>query len=249
MLITIFFLETFLPQLVAKKAELERSHLNETKNRLTNLFNELLPLQEKADIYHHTYATGFNVFNLLRYGHYETRLHTPFLYSLLNPTGNHRLGFRFTEIMLSDLLEKQITGTEIKDYRLIEEHAIGEDGRIDLFITFRYENEKYCIAIENKINAGDQPNQLERYYNYMNNHFEGSIKKLIYLTKGGKFPSSYSLKNELLNKYLQENVLFLRSYKSHIKNWIDQILQDQISEIVRYTLLQYQQTINSFHYD
>lgn len=242
-------LQTFLPALVQKRKALESAALESKKRQITNLVGQLIPIQERVDQFRQSYAPGFNVFGLLRYGHYETRLHTPFLFSLLSPWGSHQLGHRFLELFIDQLFETPIPYPEMKHFELREELPVGEWGQIDLFISFKWKNKQYCIAIENKINAVDQEHQLERYYQYMDKHFPHAIKKLVYLSKSGKYPSDYSLRNELLNRYLQQDILYLRSYKSDMVRWIDQLMLESTPDVVKFTLQQYKQTINAFHHD
>lgn len=242
-------LQTFLPALVQKQKALELAALESKKSQITNLVGQLIPIQERVDQFQQQHAPAFNVFGLLRYGHYETRLHTPFLFSLLSPWGPHQLRHRFLELFIDQLFETTIPYPEMKHFELREELPVGEWGQIDLFISFKWNNKQHCIAIENKINAVDQEHQLERYYQYMDKHFPHAIKKLVYLSKNGKYPSDYSLRNDLLNKYLQEDVLYLRSYKSDMIRWIDQLMLESTPDVVKFTLQQYKQTINAFHHD
>lgn len=242
-------LETFLPSLVQKQLELEITLLETKKSRITNLVSQLIPLQENLDQFQQMHAPMFNVFGLLRYGHYETRLHTPFLCALLHPKGNHQLGSRFLELLVNELFENTISYSEMSNFQLIEELSVGEYGQIDIYLSFHYKKQHYCISIENKINATDQRDQLKRYYSYMDDHYPSAIKKLVYLSKSGKYPSEESLTNELMNEYLSKNILHLKSYKTDIIRWLDQITNDSIPEVVKHTLSQYKKTINAFKHD
>ena len=78
---------------------------------------------------------------------------------------------------------------------------------------------------------------------------EKVIKKLIYLTKSGKYPSAGSVCNCLLNKYLKNDVLVLKSYKRDVNSWINLLLDKDVSEKVKHTLHQYRQTINQFNHE
>lgn len=243
-------LQQFLPKLNQFYSTIQSQKIESDKASCQNIFNRINEIQLDIDNYQREQATAFNVFSILRYGHYETRLHTPFLFSLLHPDSVHRLEFKFAEIVLSDFLEKPIKAEFIRNYRIIKEHTTRLHGRIDLFITFNYDQQSYAIAIENKINAVDQPNQLINYYNYLNECFgEMTIKKLVYLTKSGKYPSTSSLCNILLNKYLKDGVLILKSYKYDVNFWINSLLETKVPPRIEHTLYQYQQTINQFNYE
>lgn len=92
------------------------------------------------------------------------------------------------------------------------EHYIGavtetEGGRIDILIY----NKTNKVIIENKIFAGDQVNQLLRYYNY------DKAAKLYYLTLFGTGPSEESTGKGQL-KFDPNNCL---SYASDILQWLE----------------------------
>ena len=87
-----------------------------------------------------------------------------------------------------------------------------KDGRrIDILIVF----DTFEIIIENKINAGDQENQLVDYYIDRNN---GKLVFLVYLTRYGYKPSEFSINKELLEE-LENRICYL----SHddIAEWIE----------------------------
>ncbi len=242
-------LQTFLPALVEKHRALELTLLETKKNQITLLFNQLFPLQQRLIEYEEMHASNFNVFEVLRYGNYETRLHTPFLFSLLQPKGVHLLGHRFLDLFIENIFESPISYSEMRQFQIIEELNTKEFGQIDIFISFYWNQQQYCIAVENKINAIDQDKQLERYYNYMSQAYPQATKRLIYLSKSGKYPSTKSLNNTLLNQYLAADILHLRSYKSDVIRWIDQLLLKETPKVVKFTLRQYKQTINAFEHD
>jgi hypothetical protein len=76
--------------------------------------------------------------------------------------------------------------TKAAPVRVSREHWAG-NGRIDLFIESADPQHRFCIAIENKIDADDQPEQLLRYYNFLVNTLKYTDEQiaLIYLTKYG----------------------------------------------------------------
>lgn len=90
------------------------------------------------------------------------------------------------------------TELDTKEATVETEYSIGyknndstEGGRIDIFV---YDNKKNAIIIENKIYAGDQKNQLLRYYNYA---FKNKFKfNIIYLTLYGDAASEDSVGNK-----------------------------------------------------
>lgn len=84
----------------------------------------------------------------------EVRLHTRFIYSMINPDGLHYKGREFLEVFLQQL-PKPLQGFINLEQAVVER----EKDNIDLFI---HDGEHYLI-IENKLDAGDQPFQISRY--------------------------------------------------------------------------------------
>ena len=136
---------------------------------------------------------NFNVFSALNICSDEMRLHSRLLATLFNPKANHGLGNEFLRQFL-------VTAIKVDDNYIthcnesIAERYVGEltettGGRIDIIL----EDGKHGIIIENKIYAGDQPNQLLRYHNYGVKQFGENNFKLVYLTLEGSEPSSDSL--------------------------------------------------------
>ena len=137
----------------------------------------------------------FNVFSALNMCSDEMRLHSRLLATLLNPKASHGLGNEFLKLFLIALGLPEDYITYCKEQ--IVERPIGEvtetnGGRIDIIL----EDREHAVIIENKIYAGDQPNQLLRYYNYGVKTFGENNFKLVYLTLYGSDPSPYSLGGE-----------------------------------------------------
>ena len=164
-------------------------------NSIKDLFSQLLPLyhaeqerlkKEKEE------GKCFNVFSALDICSDEVRLHSRLLATLLNPKASHGLGNEFLKLFLIALGLPEDYITYCKEQ--IVERTIGEvtettGGRIDIIL----EDRGHAVIIENKIYAGDQPNQLLRYHNYGVKQFGENNFKLVYLTLNGSEPSSDSL--------------------------------------------------------
>ena len=164
-------------------------------NSIKDLFSQLLPLyhaeqerlkKEKEE------GKCFNVFSALDICSDEVRLHSRLLATLLNPKANHGLENEFLKLFLIALGLPEDYITYCKEQ--IVERPIGEvtettGGRIDIIL----EDRGHAVIIENKIYAGDQPNQLLRYHNYGVKQFGENNFKLVYLTLNGSEPSSDSL--------------------------------------------------------
>ena len=164
-------------------------------NSIKDLLSQLLPLhhaeqerlkKEKEE------GKCFNVFSALDICSDEVRLHSRLLATLLNPKANHGLENEFLKSFLIALGLPEDYITYCKEQ--IVERPIGEvteatGGRIDIIL----EDRGHAVIIENKIYAGDQPNQLLRYHNYGVKTFGENNFKLVYLTLNGSEPSSDSL--------------------------------------------------------
>jgi hypothetical protein len=169
-------------------------------------------------------SESFNIFRILRQESDEVNLHSRFLYELLNPQGSHGEGPKFLEIFA------QICNLPALSYgnvRVFREHA-----NIDILI----QDNQRAIVIENKIYAGDQHEQLKRYYEYAANSYRKPT--LIYLTLDGKEPSNWSVGT------LQESVQLI-SYAEEIDRWLSECIRvAAIKPGLRETLIQYQNTIH-----
>ena len=164
-------------------------------NSIKDLLSQLLPLhyaeqerlkKEKEE------GKCFNVFSALNMCSDEVRLHSRLLATLLNPKANHGLENEFLKSFLIALGLPEDYITYCKEQiveRLIGEVTETNGGRIDIIL----EDRGHAVIIENKIYAGDQPNQLLRYHNYGVKTFGENNFKLVYLTLNGSEPSSDSL--------------------------------------------------------
>lgn len=83
----------------------------------------------------------------------EENMHSGFLYALLNPYGEHYQDDLFLKLFVKSIgLQEWLGSTSGAE-------VYKEKKRIDIHIT----NGKRHIIVENKINAGDQNEQIERY--------------------------------------------------------------------------------------
>ncbi len=214
-------------------------------NTLTQLLNRTRTITYSAKkLYEEEWKRGekFNIFNILNLSQDETKLHTPFIAELLNPKGSHGMKDAFLRefIEISDI----DTELDIKEATVETEYSIGyknndstEGGRIDIFI---YDNKKNAIIIENKIYAGDQQNQLLRYYNYAKkNKFNFN---LIYLTLNGNAASEKSLGNINFN-------YDCLSYNNDILSWLERCVQISaciplVREIIRQYIINIKDLLN-----
>ena len=190
-------------------------------------------------------ASEYNIFDVLNISTYETKTHTPFLKNLLNHKGTHAQGKLFFETFFRSILDDQervnkVLSCNTGNLSVLEESPTG-DGFIDIFIQHRDKINPYAVVIENKIYAGDQKLQLERYYHFVKNRYDLNNDQILvlYLSPGGRQPSDYSISRSLRMELEDSGVLHAISYKKHIKNWLEQCLPSIQAPLVRTIVQQY----------
>jgi hypothetical protein len=230
------------------KEELEQQGNEVIKTSLEYLLREL---SEK--IKEHHASNDYNIFKALELQNNETLLHSNFIASLLDPNGIHNQSLYFLEKFLAQIkliTKHSIIITESTSIKIRKEYPLGDihippkyippkyeptGGRLDLLINI---NDKYIIAVENKIFAIDQPYQLARYYNSLKEKFPDCIVLLFYLTPTGKPPCQNSI-SQTKEGDIKLNInkdFYILSYKEHILNWLNetiiQLSDDRLKDIV-----------------
>lgn len=173
----------------------------------------------------------FNIFSVLAMERAEVK-HSKILADLLNPNGSHKHGHLFLQSFLqkymkgkiddfSDFCKKANVSTE-------QSHIVdNQQGYIDIVV----ETKDIAIVIENKIDALDQPKQLQRYMSSKASDLSNVF--VIYLTLNGKEASEDS-RGSLNN----DEIIYL-SYEEHIAEWIQQCIIDALHENIKIVLIQY----------
>jgi len=194
----------------------------------------------------------YNIFSVLGIETSEVRTHSAFLASLLNPNGNHGVGNAFLDAFVKEMnlggLQLDTTNAQVN-----VEH-VTSDGRIDILI---FDNNKKAVIIENKIYAGDQPEQLKRYDDYAKQQFTNGYR-LLYLTLDGHKPSEDSTKDLKDNQYFRlaynNNVNISDEDSSYSENvisrdvlhWLEECVKIAYNKpLVRETIIQYQSLIKA----
>lgn len=194
-------------------------------------------------------ASGFNYFNPLlavRGKHEEVGLHSKFLFSLLNPEGDHFQG----GIFLRKFFESAGIYFEITEIDTAK--VTREKDRIDLLI----ETKNQWVIIENKIYAGDQPAQIQRYIEKVRQKEESRDKKsaliekpicVVYLTLSGIKPSKKSLGDWVieLNNGDSSHQLILLNYKT-VQAWCISCLAQvpESASILRLSFMAYRELLD-----
>lgn len=122
----------------------------------------------------------FNLFTALRGANDEVRLHSRFIAAMLDPH-THDLG----HAPLQELLRR----CGIHDFSLEGLRVECERWNIDILVT---NTRRQAFFIENKIHAGDQPEQLVRYHQQLQTSGYQEIHAC-YLSLDGGDPSADSL--------------------------------------------------------
>ncbi len=130
---------------------------------------------------------AFNIFTVLRSESDEANLHTRFLAALLD----HRKTGDIHRRNLEDFLVQvaRIDGFGLAGAVVEREAVVKEYDRIDILISNK--DRKQAVVIENKIEAGDQPQQLKKYAKQLQEKGY-SVPSLLYLTLDGHGPSEDS---------------------------------------------------------
>jgi len=192
----------------------------------------------------------YNIFGVLEISRKEV-LMTRFLADIINPTGMHCQGDKYLRSFFRTVLELQYN----PPYSVITEFPIDQEllrqpdqaiietqkqkdasRRIDIVI----KSDKEFIPIEVKIDAEDQRLQCFDYINYAESH-NGHL--LFYLSKNGKYPSAMSI-GTLTDKQ-KENIKAL-SFKTHILNWLDLIIEQETDNQIQQAFIQYKNAIGDF---
>ena len=83
---------------------------------------------------------------------------------------------------------------------VIPEHVIQRGRRLDVFVEIRADEQRYCLAIENKPYAGDQENQVQNYLAWLNGKYPERFL-LLYISPNGERPSEWSIRKTELEKW------------------------------------------------
>lgn len=205
-------------------------------------------LQDKA------IATRFNLFSILKINWKEALVHTPFLAHLLNPQESHSQGDLFYKEFIKTVLPEkhQTIFLDItQEHLYIKDEEGTGNGQIDIFIHHKDKKNPFAIIIENKIFAGDQYQQLKRYYDHTIKNLGISPEKikLLYLTPIESMPSDESLEKELKQQLIKEGGLISISYQYHIIQWLRNCQKTIEAPAVQYSLQQYILTLESLCYE
>ncbi len=199
---------------------------NEQLQNIKNLLQKVSSISKKYDEIAKITGENFNIFKIMNVQSDEVKLHSAFIAELLNPQGTHGQGDIFLKLFVEQLgiknFDTKNATTEVEKY--IGEKTETEGGRIDIVINSGSRN----IFIENKIYAGDQPQQLLRYHN------ADKTADLFYLTLYGTEASEESTGNTEKKYYTSI------SYSKDIIDWLKKCKKETADfPVLRETITQY----------
>lgn len=205
-------------------------------------FENICQFKAKRDDKIRSGINDYNVMTSLLRQSDEVRLHSRFIYSLINPDGKHYQNSFFLKSFLDVL--------DIKEFDCENATVKREFENIDLYITDGCKH----IIIENKIHAYDQDRQISRYIKILKaNTVEDDVFDkiyVIYLTLNARAPSKASLDEwHIEGNYIKNGTNSISykniTYKTDVLSWINKILVDTnlIPENIYHSIKSYQEVI------
>lgn len=205
----------------------------ETSQNIRHILEKISVISKKYNDIAKITGENFNLFSIMGMETNERYTHSAIIGELLNTEGSHKQGSIFLKLFFNEIEKlKDIQDFNFENTKITLEKYIGKvnvtqksGGFIDIVI----EDGKNTIVIENKIYAGDQEAQLERYKNYYKD------SRLFYLNLFGDEPSKESKGMLELDKDF-----YVITYKNHIKNWLEKCHKEAIEQpILRESIKQY----------
>lgn len=167
--------------------------------------------------YNKQLAFDFSLFNFFNVG--ENKVSQILAY-FLDEKQNHGQGNIFLNEFVNLFYNQELN---INNSLNICEKVITNNRRIDLYIELLDTNPRTIIAIENKIWANDQKDQLKDYARYLEKKSKGNFL-LLYLNPYGEEPSKNSIDIDCKQKLIDKKQFRIISYKEDIINLINKWL-------------------------
>lgn len=208
---------------------------------MENNINELLRTvkakieshNEFKNAYDRQLAFDFNLLNFFKVGENKT---SEIIAYFLNPKQKHGQGDAFLNIFLEHYVKDIPVLKDISELDRIKcEYTIKDKRRIDIYMKFV---DGKIIAIENKIWASDQNQQVTDYTEFLKDKTKNKFV-LIYLTPYGHEPSTESISMEDREKMKNDGNLKISSYKHDFLEIINQWIAVSEADNVTYFLKQF----------
>lgn len=176
--------------------------------------------------YNKQLALDFSLFQFFSIG--ENKI-SQVLAFFLDVHQNHGQGDIFLKEFVKTFYERKI---EINQLENVCEKVITKNRRIDIYIRLR----ELTIAIENKIWADDQSNQLKDYSKFLDSKSQGNYL-LLYLNPYGLEPKDKSIDKRLKESLINQNKLKIIGYKQDIipliNKWLVACEADNVSHFLK----------------
>ncbi|UCZ56633.1 PD-(D/E)XK nuclease family protein [Desulfurispirillum indicum] len=176
----------------------------------TSIQSALQSSREVRKAYDPAIAFDFSVFDFIPTG--ENKI-SEVLAFFLNPSESHAQSDTFLRIFLNSLEQQRAQKPHDHVIRVTCEKVIENNRRIDLLIEF---NSGYAIAIENKLLAADQLEQIADYSEHLGRAYNNNFL-LIYLSPQGADPSVESISEIQLNALRSQGTFLAMSYMQIIE--------------------------------
>ena len=195
----------------------------------------------------------FNILEALGIVRQERR-HSDFLAFLMDPRGNHGLGDAFVKRLLQRVLisvgdvSASVTPIEMELWNLERMEIRKEWHHIDILLLD--EDHELAIIVENKISTGEHSNQLQRYWETVEQHYPDWRIFGVFLTPDGTLPShdaylpvNYGSVCEVIDSLAENRASVLKpDLKSLMTHYTDMLRRNIVgdSEIARLSRQIYQ---------
>jgi hypothetical protein len=192
-----------------------------SKQEAERLLEEIAVIQKRfADEARKT-GSKFNIFEITGSEHKEVQM-CRVLAELFDPKGRHGKGSLYLNLFLKTISRKLpdvLKSLDLDAARVSTEYAIDALRRIDITI----EANRVFVPIEVKIWAGDQPDQIHDYFDFVrDNKNEGASIPVLYLTLDGHPPTPMSARSA--DEYIT------LSFNDDIIPWLEKCLDQRETE-------------------
>jgi hypothetical protein len=152
---------------------------------------------------------------------------------LLDPNGPHvphGQGEVFLKLFLETVRLRESMLEKVERPR--RENPTSTGRRMDILLTFKSGR---AVAIENKPDAADQPNQVNDYCDYLDHRFLGQYV-FFYLTPRGDMPSDFSIEPTKRKLLISQGQLRCIAYCREVRAWLTSCIKECCAEKVRWFL-------------
>lgn len=201
---------------------------------VNELYNTIVKIDKNVNEKRRKTPGTMNIAEIMNRHHLENQ-HSNILSFLIDPDEKHN-HIEYGESFLFLLKEKGLKIKGSKIFSVTREDSTDEYRRMDLLI----ETDTDFIIIENKIDAGDQQNQISDYVSFLECKTNAPDKIfIVYLTLFGDEPSKKSISMEMLNELKKSKRFISLSYSDDIISWLEKLQVSKEETILQSGINQY----------